>query len=60
MALVFAIKHLYNIFLFCVVSVHSFLSLNWMEWSMTPACPSLLSSFNRGNIEGINSLKNCM
>ena len=28
-----------------------------MEWSTIPACPSLMCSFNRGNIEGTNSLK---
>ena len=30
-----------------------------MEWLTTPACPSLMCSFNRGNIEGTNSLKIC-
>ena len=29
-----------------------------MEWSMVPACPSLMCFFNRGNTEGINSSKN--
>ena len=27
------------------------------EWSMIPACPSLMCFFNRGNTEGTNSLK---
>ena len=27
------------------------------EWSMIPACPSLMSFFNRGDTEGTSSLK---
>ena len=53
MALVFAIMHLYNIFKFYTVSVHSFLKfffnpvlINLMEWSMIPACPSLKPVLN--------------
>ena len=30
-----------------------------LEWSTIPACPSLMCSFNRGNIEGTNSSKVC-
>ena len=60
MALVFAIMHLVNFFDF--VTVHSFtifyfnmVSVNLTEWSTIPACPSLMCSFNRGNIEESNS-----
>ena len=28
-----------------------------MEWLTIPACPSLMCSFNRGNIEGTNYSK---
>ena len=37
-----------NIFFF---SVHFFI-INKLEWLMIPACPGLMCSFNRGNIEG--------
>ena len=30
-------------------------SKNLTEWSTIPACPSLMCSFNRGNVEGTNS-----
>ena len=30
------------------------------EWSTIPACPSLMCSFNRGNIKGTNSSKICV
>ena len=68
MALVFAIMHLYNFyFYFYIASIHSFfvfffnlVSINWTEWSTIPACPSLMCSFNRGNIEGTNSSKICI
>ena len=32
-------------------------SINYTEWSIIPARPSLMCSFNRGNIEGNNSSK---
>ena len=58
MALVFAIMHLYNFLKFCIVSVHSFfifffnlVLINYIEWLIIPACPSLMCSFNRGNTE---------
>ena len=31
-----------------------------IAWSAIPACPSLMCSFNRGNIEGANSSKICV
>ena len=34
--------------------------INQTEWSTIPACPSLMCSFNRGNIEGTNSSKICV
>ena len=51
MALIFAIKHLYNFFLFyfifyCIMFIHSFFTLFFN-----------LVSINRGNIEGTNGLK---
>ena len=63
--------HLYlplqNIFLFYIVSVYSFfifffnlVSINQTEWLTISACPSLMCSFNRGNIEGTNSSKKFM
>ena len=50
---------------FLIASVHHLLKNAFfksgidklMEWSMIPACPSLLCFFNRGNMEGTNSLK---
>ena len=30
-----------------------------MEWSVLPACSSVMCSFNRANIKGTNSLKIC-
>ena len=51
----------------CIMCVHSpfifffnIVSINWTEWSTIPTCPSLLRSFNRGNIEGTNSSKMCV
>ena len=56
MELVFAIMHLY--IKYHIVSYHSFfifffnlVLINYTEWSTIPACPSLMCSFNRGNIE---------
>ena len=31
--------------------------INQMEWTIISACPSLMHSLNRGNIEGTDSLK---
>ena len=31
-----------------------------MEWSAILACPNLMCSFNRGDIEGTNSSKVCV
>ena len=62
-ALLFAVKHLYNFF---IASVHSFFSIlkkkkgidKSTEWSTIPACPSLSCFFfNRGDTEGTNSSK---
>ena len=33
--------------------------INTIEGSTLPACPNLMCSFNRGNIEGTKSLKIC-
>ena len=45
-----------HFFLFSVLSFFdiflNLLSVNLMEWAMMLACPSLMSSFNRGNAEG--------
>ena len=69
MALVFAImrKFIWICFYFYIVSVHSFfifffnlVSINETEWSTIPAMPSFMCSFNRGIIEGTNSLKMCL
>ena len=64
MTLVFAVMHLYNILEFFIASVHSFFILflksvidKSTEWSTTPACPSLMCFFNRGDTEGTNSSK---
>ena len=67
MALVFAVMHLYNILEFFIASVHSFFILFYpffksgidksTEWSMTPACRSLMCFFDRGDTEGANSSK---
>ena len=35
-------------------------SINWMEWLTTPACPSLMCSFKRGNVEETNSSEICV
>ena len=63
MTLVFAVMHLYNILeFFFIASVHSFFNTflksgidKSTEWSMIPACPSLMCFFNRGDTEGTNS-----
>ena len=34
--------------------------INYTEWSMIPACPSLMCSFNRGYIEGTNFKNLCL
>ena len=34
--------------------------INKLEWSTIPACPSLMCSFIRGNIEWTNSSKICV
>ena len=64
MTLIFAVMHLYNILDFFIASVHSFYILFFksginksMEWSMIPACPSLMCFFNRGDTEGTYSWK---
>ena len=65
MTLVFAVMHLYDICCcFFIASVHSFFNTFFKsgiekstEWSTIPACPSLVSFFNRGDGEGTNSLK---
>ena len=67
MALESAVVHLYNILIFFIASVHSFLKNTCLksgidkstEWSTIPACPSLMCFFflNRGNTEGTNSSK---
>ena len=64
MALVFAVMHLY----FCVCVCYCFCPFLFLyvfksgidkstEWSTIPACPSVMSFFNRGNTEGTNSSK---
>ena len=64
MTLVFAVMHLYNILEFFIASAHSFFYTflksgidKSTEWSTIPACPSLMSFFNRGDTEGTNSSK---
>ena len=32
----------------------------YTKWSMIPACPGLMCSFNRGDIEGTSSSKICV
>ena len=65
MTLVFAVMHLYNIlelfycfcpFLFLYFFLKSGINKS-TEWSMIPACPSLMCFFNRGGIKGTNSAK---
>ena len=62
MALVFAVMHLYNLFLIFIASVHSFFILflksgidKSIEWSSISACPSLMCFLSRGDTEGTNS-----
>ena len=64
MTLVFAVMHLYSILEFFIASVHSFFYTflksgidKSTEWSMIPACPSLMCFFNRGDAGGTNSSK---
>ena len=45
---------------FHFVSFFSLVSINQTEQSTIPACPSLMCSFNRGNIEGTNYSKICV
>ena len=65
MALVLAVMHLHKKKNSLIASVHSFFFYPFLksvidkstEWSMLPACPSLVCFFNRCNIEGTNSFK---
>ena len=65
MALVFAVMHLYTIFLkFLLLLSIPFLYFFFKscvdkstERSTIPACPSLMCFFNRGDTEGTNSSK---
>ena len=64
MTLVFAVMHLYNLFIifyfFCPFLFYTFLKSGIdksTEWSTTPVCPSLMCFFNRGDTEGTNSSK---
>lgn len=34
--------------------------VNWMEWLLIPACPSLIRILNSGSIEGTNTSKMCV
>ena len=64
MELVFVVVHLCNIplILYCVAFflLFNLVSISWTEWLMVPACPSLMCSFDRGNVEGTGSLKICV
>ena len=56
---------IFNFFILCLsipffIFFFNLVSINLMEWSVIPACPSLMCSFNRGIIEGTNSLKICL
>ena len=61
-ALIFAIMHLRDVlYFFVLLSIPFFFlfSLIWYQymrkkWLTIPACPSLMCSFKRGNVEGIN------
>ena len=65
MTLVFAVMHLYNIleFFLLLLSIPFFYAFlksgidKSTEWSMIPACPSLICFFNRGDTEGTKSSK---
>ena len=65
MTLVFAVMHLYNILKYFSYCYCPFLSYTFKksgidkltQWSMIPACPSLMCFFNRGDTQGTNSLK---
>ena len=61
MALVFAVMHVYNIFLLLLLSIPFFFILlkksgidKSTEWSTIPVCPSLMCFFNRGGTKGTN------
>ena len=62
MALVFAVMHVYNIFLlllsipFLYFFFKSGIDIS-MEWSTILVCPSFMCFFNRGDTEGTNSAK---
>ena len=64
MALVFAITHLHNVFIFVLLLSISFVYTfsksgidRSTEWSTIPACTSLMCFYNKGNTKGINSSK---
>ena len=63
MAPVFAVVHKYNMFKLFVASVSLFILFKKSgidkstEWSMIPACCSLMCFFNRGDTKGTNSSK---
>ena len=63
MTLVFAVMHLYNIYIFycfCPFLFYTFLKSGIdksTEWSMILGCPSRMCFFNRGDTKGTNSSK---
>ena len=65
-ALVFAIMHLHNgfsiLYYFCAFLASFNLAAvdNLDRMVAVPARPSIMCSFNRGNIEGTNSSKKCV
>ena len=44
----------------CIPFVYIIFNLVSIEWSTIPASPSLMCSFNRGNIEGTDSSEICV
>ena len=68
MALVFAVMYLCNIFdlslllsiLFSLFLEYLFFTqvlMKFREWPTIPVCPGFMCFFNRGNMEGTNSLR---
>ena len=53
---------IYILYCVCPFLFYIFLlpGIDNLEWSTIPACPSLMCSFNRGNIEVTNSLEICV
>ena len=53
----YAFIHYFCVVFLLLLSIPFFILFKNAEWSMIPACPSLMCFFNRGDTEGTNPSK---